>query len=39
VFVAGAAAAAMDIPDAILHAGATAVQAAAHVERIRRKEP
>jgi heterodisulfide reductase subunit A-like polyferredoxin len=38
VFVAGAAAAAMDIPDAILHAGAAAAQAAAYVERIRRKE-
>jgi heterodisulfide reductase subunit A-like polyferredoxin len=38
VFVAGAASAAMDIPDAILHAGAAAAQAAAYVERIRRKE-
>jgi heterodisulfide reductase subunit A len=36
VFVAGSASAARDIPDAILHAGAAAVQAAASVERGRR---
>lgn len=36
VFVAGAASAAMDIPDTILHAGAAAAQAAAFVENIRR---
>jgi heterodisulfide reductase subunit A-like polyferredoxin len=36
VFVAGSASAARDIPDAILHAGAAAAQAAAHVERRRR---
>jgi heterodisulfide reductase subunit A-like polyferredoxin len=35
VFVAGAASAAMDIPDTILHAGAAAAQAAAYVERLR----
>jgi heterodisulfide reductase subunit A-like polyferredoxin len=35
MFVAGGAAAAMDIPDAILHAGATAAQAAAYVERVK----
>jgi heterodisulfide reductase subunit A len=35
VFVAGCGAAAMDIPDTILHAGASAVQAAAYVKRIR----
>jgi heterodisulfide reductase subunit A len=35
VFVAGTAAGAMDIPDSILHAGSAAVQAAAHVERMR----
>ncbi len=33
VFVAGSASAARDIPDAILHAGAAAAQAAAHVQR------
>jgi heterodisulfide reductase subunit A len=36
VFVAGSASAARDIPDAILHAGAAAAQAAASVERKRR---
>jgi heterodisulfide reductase subunit A len=36
VFVAGSASAARDIPDTILHAGAAAAQAAAHVERGRR---
>lgn len=36
VFVAGSASAAMDIPDTILHAGATAAQAAAYVERFKR---
>lgn len=36
VFVAGSASAARDIPDAILHAGAAAAQAAAFVERGRR---
>jgi len=35
VFVAGSASAARDIPDTILHAGAAAAQAAAHVERKR----
>ena len=35
VFVAGAASAARDIPDSILHAGAAAAQAAAHLERRR----
>jgi heterodisulfide reductase subunit A len=35
VFVAGTASGAMDIPDSILHAGAAAAQAAAHVERVR----
>ena len=35
VFVAGTASGAMDIPDSILHAGAAAAQAAAHVERMR----
>lgn len=38
VFVAGSAAGAKDIPDAILHAGAAAAQAAAYVERIRMKK-
>jgi heterodisulfide reductase subunit A len=33
VFVAGSAAGAKDIPDSILHAGAAAAQAAAHLER------
>jgi len=36
VYVAGSAAAAMDIPDTILHSGAAAAQAAAHVERVKR---
>jgi heterodisulfide reductase subunit A-like polyferredoxin len=36
VFVAGSASAARDIPDAILHAGAAAAQAAAHVEKRRK---
>jgi heterodisulfide reductase subunit A len=36
VFVAGAASAAMDIPDAILHSGAAAAQAAAYMEKIKR---
>ncbi|MCL6611654.1 MAG: FAD-dependent oxidoreductase [Peptococcaceae bacterium] len=36
VFVAGTASGAKDIPDSILHAGAAAAQAAAHVERMRR---
>ncbi|RJQ28409.1 MAG: FAD-binding protein [Peptococcaceae bacterium] len=35
VFVAGTASGARDIPDCILHAGAAAAQAAAHVERTR----
>ncbi|WP_066639941.1 FAD-dependent oxidoreductase [Desulfolucanica intricata] len=35
VFVAGSASGAKDIPDSILHAGAAAAQAAAHVERTR----
>ena len=35
VFVAGTAAGARDIPDSVLHAGAAAAQAAAHVERTR----
>ena len=35
VFAAGASSAARDIPDTILHAGAAAAQAAAHVERKR----
>jgi len=35
VFVAGSASAARDIPDAILHAGAVAAQAAAHVQKTR----
>ncbi len=39
VFVAGSASAARDIPDAILHAGAAAAQAAATVERRRRVTP
>ncbi|MBE3585441.1 FAD-dependent oxidoreductase [Desulfofundulus thermocisternus] len=38
VFVAGAASGARDIPDSILHAGAAAALAAAHVERIRMKK-
>lgn len=37
VFVAGAAAGAKDIPDSILHAGAAAVQAAAHLEKAKVK--
>jgi heterodisulfide reductase subunit A len=35
VFVAGAASGAKDIVDSILHAGSTAAQVAAHLERIR----
>jgi heterodisulfide reductase subunit A len=35
IFVAGTASAARDIPDTILHAGAAAAQAAAHIERAR----
>jgi len=35
VFVSGSASGAMDIPDTILHAGATAVQAAAYIERVK----
>jgi heterodisulfide reductase subunit A-like polyferredoxin len=35
VFVAGAASAPRDIPDSILHAGATAVQAAAYLKNVR----
>jgi heterodisulfide reductase subunit A-like polyferredoxin len=35
VFVAGSAAGAKDIPDSILHAGAAAAQAAAHLERVK----
>lgn len=35
VFASGSASGAMDIPDTILHAGASAVQAAAYVERIK----
>ena len=35
VFAAGSSSAARDIPDTILHAGAAAAQAAAHVERRR----
>jgi len=34
VYVAGSASAAMDIPDTILHSGAAAALAAAHVERV-----
>jgi heterodisulfide reductase subunit A-like polyferredoxin len=37
VFAAGSSSAARDIPDTILHAGAAAAQAAAHVERRRAK--
>jgi heterodisulfide reductase subunit A-like polyferredoxin len=37
VFVAGTAAGPMDIPDSVLHAGATAVQVAAHIERSRKR--
>jgi heterodisulfide reductase subunit A-like polyferredoxin len=36
VFAAGASCGAMDIPDTILHAGATVAQAAAYVERIKK---
>jgi heterodisulfide reductase subunit A len=36
VYVAGSAAAAMDIPDTILHSGAAAALAAAHVEKVKR---
>ena len=35
VFVAGAASGAKDIADSILHAGSTAAQVAAHLERAR----
>jgi heterodisulfide reductase subunit A len=35
VFVAGSAAGAKDIPESILHAGATVAQAAAHLERVK----
>jgi len=38
VFVAGSVSGAKDIPDSILHAGAAAAQAAAYVERVRRKK-
>jgi heterodisulfide reductase subunit A-like polyferredoxin len=37
VFVAGTASGPMDIPDSVLHAGAAAVQAAAHIERTRKR--
>jgi heterodisulfide reductase subunit A-like polyferredoxin len=37
VFVAGAAAGPMDIPDTILHSGAAAAQAAAYIEKMRTK--
>jgi heterodisulfide reductase subunit A-like polyferredoxin len=37
VFVAGTAAGPMDLPDSVLHAGAAAVQAAAHIERSRKR--
>jgi len=36
VYVAGSSAAAMDIPDTILHSGAAAALAAAHVERVKK---
>ncbi len=36
VYVAGSSAAAMDIPDTILHSGAAAAQAAAYVERVKK---
>lgn len=36
VFVAGTASAPMDIPDSVIHAGAAAIQAAAHIEKTRR---
>jgi heterodisulfide reductase subunit A-like polyferredoxin len=36
VFVAGSSSGAMDIPDTILHSGAAAAMAAAHVERVKR---
>jgi heterodisulfide reductase subunit A len=36
VYVAGSASAAMDIPDTILHSGAAAALAAAHVERVKK---
>ncbi|MFZ5643796.1 MAG: FAD-dependent oxidoreductase [Bacillota bacterium] len=38
VFVAGTVSGAKDIPDSILHAGAAAAQAAAHVERTRKSK-
>lgn len=37
VFVAGTAASPMDIPDSVIHAGAAATQAAAYIEKIRRR--
>jgi heterodisulfide reductase subunit A-like polyferredoxin len=37
VFVAGTASGPMDIPDSVLHAGAAAVQAAARIERARKR--
>jgi heterodisulfide reductase subunit A len=37
VFVAGAASGPMDIPDSVLHAGAAAIQAAARIERMRKR--
>jgi heterodisulfide reductase subunit A-like polyferredoxin len=37
VFVAGTASGPMDIPDSVLHAGAAAIQAAAHIERTRKR--
>ncbi|MGB9006276.1 MAG: FAD-dependent oxidoreductase [Candidatus Aminicenantales bacterium] len=38
VFVAGTASGPMDIPDSVLHAGAAALQAAAHIERTRKRQ-
>jgi heterodisulfide reductase subunit A-like polyferredoxin len=37
VFVAGTASGPMDIPDAVLHAGAAALQAAVHIESLRKR--
>ena len=37
VIVAGAASGPMDIPDSVLHAGAAAIQAAARIERMRKR--
>jgi heterodisulfide reductase subunit A len=37
VFVAGTASGPMDIPDSVLHAGAAAIQAAARIERMRKR--